>query len=111
MQLHVIPLPHSNDVVALMYGPIVLAARLGSEGIAPGADIIVNERKSGEMLNVKMELPQLSFQANEVNAKIQRSAPEKLAFNVKAQQPSGDIELIPFYRIAHERYSLYWQLV
>jgi hypothetical protein len=111
MQLHVVPLPHSNDVVALMYGPIVLAARLGSEGIAPGADIIVNERKSGEMLNVKMELPQLSFQANEVNAKIQRSAPEKLAFNVKAQQPSGDIELIPFYRIAHERYSLYWQLV
>ncbi len=57
MTLHVEPLPGSTDVVALMYGPIVLAGRLGREGLTRGSQIIVNERESGTMLNGSVEVP------------------------------------------------------
>ena len=55
---------------------------MGTKGLTPGADIIVNERTSGDMLNEPMDIPQLSSQ----------------------------IELIPYYRVAHERYNLYWRV-
>jgi len=110
MQLRMEPLPHNDSLAAIMFGPIVLAARLGSEDIAPGADIIVNERKSGEMLNVKMDIPSLPFKSDEVSNHVLRASSETLTFNLKAQNPDRQLELIPFYRIAHERYNLYWQL-
>ena len=47
MTLRAEPLPGTADVVAFVYGPIVLAGRLGREGLAPGTQIIVNERESG----------------------------------------------------------------
>ena len=48
MTLRAEPLPATTDVVAFVYGPIVLAGRLGREGLAPGNQIIVNERESGK---------------------------------------------------------------
>jgi hypothetical protein len=32
------------------------------------------------------------------------------AFRVQAQEPATTFELIPYHRIAHERYNLYWRL-
>ena len=60
MQLAFEPLPNApghgrRDVRTHRAG-----GTLGTEGISPGADIIVNERTSGEMLNVPMEVPQLA---------------------------------------------------
>ena len=57
MTLRVEPLPGATDVVAFVYGPIVLAGRLGREGLAPGNQIIVNERESGNMLNADVRGP------------------------------------------------------
>jgi DUF1680 family protein len=81
MQRHLEPLPTAPEFVAVMHGPIVLAGRMGTKGLTPGADIIVNERTSGDMLNEPMAIPTLS----------------------------SAIELAPYYRIAHERYNLYWR--
>jgi DUF1680 family protein len=111
MQLHLAALPGAPDVAALMYGPIVLAARLGTAGLTPGADIIVNERTSGDMLNMPMELPRLALSTQTLPEKVLRKAGDQVAFSVKAAQPDRELELIPYYRIAHERYNLYWQLI
>ncbi len=110
MQLHLEPLPHSKDIAALMIGPIVLAARLGTEGIQPGADLIINERTYGDMMNIPMDLPQLHIGANALDKHIQRLSQDALAFKV-SMSSLGELELIPYYRIAHERYNLYWQVV
>src|SRR3569833_504326 len=67
MQSHLVPLPGSAQITALMYGPLVQAARCGTEGLSPGADIIVNERKSGDMLNRPMDLPQLDAPSANLN--------------------------------------------
>ncbi|HEX5057393.1 MAG TPA: beta-L-arabinofuranosidase domain-containing protein [Gammaproteobacteria bacterium] len=110
MRLRLQALPDAPDVAALMYGPIVLAARLGTEGLAAGADIIVNERTSGDMLNIPMELPKLAVSNQTLQEKVRRKADDSLVFSVNAMQPVRELELIPYYRIAHERYNLYWQL-
>ena len=111
MHLHLQELPQNNDIAAIMYGPIVLAARLGHEGIRPGADIIVNERTIGSVLEHPMELPQLDAKKDSLDDKIKRTAGAALSFKVKADTPDTELELIPFHRIAHERYTLYWKLV
>src|SRR5581483_5475975 len=63
MTLRVEPLPGAPDVVAFVYGPVVLAGRMGSEGLAPGNQIIVNERTSGTMLNDAVDVPVLAGNA------------------------------------------------
>lgn len=111
MQPRLETLPGAPDIAALMYGPVVLAGRLGTEGLTPGADIIVNERTSGDMLNISLELPRLALSARTLQEKVRREANDRLVFSVKASsRPGGELELIPYYRIAHERYNLYWQL-
>ena len=80
MQRELAPLPNAPNFVAVMQGPLVLAGRLGTAGLSPGADIIVNERESGQMLNAPMEIPTLAA--------------------------SKEIDLTPWYRIAHERYAM-----
>ena len=39
--------PAAPDIVAFTYGPLVLAGDFGRDGLAPGADIVVNEREYG----------------------------------------------------------------
>jgi uncharacterized protein len=78
------PLPNAPDFAAVMNGPIVLAGRLGTEGLSAGAGLIVNERDSGKMLDMPIATPKLAA--------------------------STDIELVPWYRVAHERYTLYWSV-
>jgi DUF1680 family protein len=111
MLLHLEPLPGSPDIAAVMYGPIVLAGRLGKEGLSLGADIIVNERTSGEMLNIPMPVPELAVDSRNLRTRVKRNASSALSFNVRAKQPARDVELVPYYAIAHERYSLYWRCV
>jgi DUF1680 family protein len=110
MQLHLAPLPGAPDVVALMYGPLVLAGRLGTEGITPGSDLIVNERTSGEMLNRPMELPRLAMSAADLRWKVKPHDTSPLTFVTRALDPDREVELVPFHRIAHERYTLYWRV-
>lgn len=110
MELRLEALPGAPDIAALMYGPVVLAGRMGTEGLAPGADIIVNERTSGDMLHIPMEPPRLALSAKTLPAKVRRKTDDRLVFAVKAARPDREVELIPYYRIAHERYNLYWQL-
>ena len=105
MQLRQEELPNAPGLVAVMYGPIVLAGRLGTEGISQGADMIVNERTSGDMLNIPMALPQLPE-----NAQIKRASMRNLSFSIRALRPDREIELVPWHRISHERYTLYWSV-
>lgn len=111
MTLRAEALPGHADVVAILYGPIVLAGRLGQKGLTPGADIIVNERTIGEMLNDEVDVPVLIGEAQEVLKQIKPADESPLTFQTHGIGKPRDVTLIPFYRVAHERYSLYWRLV
>lgn len=103
MQIRLEPLPNAADLVAVMYGPLVLAGRLGTEGLSPGADFIINERLSGSMLDIPMSMPRLA-----ASPQIKRASTATLSFTTRALHPDREVELVPWHRIAHERYTLYW---
>jgi DUF1680 family protein len=110
MHLHLEPLPGLPDVAALMFGPVVLAARLGTEGMHPGDDVIVNERTYGDVLKLPMDMPRLALNPDTLETQVKRLAGRPMVFHLRATQPNTDYELVPFHRITHERYNLYWQL-
>ncbi len=108
MHLHAEPLPGEPDLVAAMYGPIVLVGRMGTHGLSPGADIIVNERLSGTMLNDPTPVPAFTGTPEQLIASLKPKG-EGLQFVASGFEGGRTIEFMPYYRLAHERYNLYWK--
>jgi DUF1680 family protein len=111
MTLRAEMLPGTTDIVAFVYGPIVLAGRLGREGLAPGNQIIVNERESGNMLKAAVEIPVLAGDPSTLAATLQQDTKDPLIFRSGGLGRPHDVELAPYFRLAHERYNLYWKIV
>ena len=109
MQARLEPLPGAPQFGALAYGPVVLAARLGNQGITPASDLIVNERKSGEMLADPVLIPAWSKPLEELPASLVRTDESRLTFSSRGFAGGKPVEFVPWFRIAHERYGLYWQ--
>ena len=104
MHLHWAPLPGTPDVAAIMYGPLVLAARLGRDGYTPGSDVTAGNQ-FGLKIREKYEVPALRLNGAEIDAVVRRSA-RALVFQLDAA--GQGYELLPFHRIAHDKYNLYW---
>jgi DUF1680 family protein len=110
MRLRLEPLPNTPQIAAVLFGPIVLAARLGSAGVPQGADSIVSERMYGEVLDRPMNTPRLALTPDNLRERVTRNAASELSFSVRALEYDQPLELRPYHRIAHERYNLYWRI-
>jgi hypothetical protein len=108
MSLRLEPLPNAPDHAALAYGPIVLAGRMGTKGLTPGSQLIVNERESGKMLDDGVEIPTWNKPLAELLASTKRTDEKKLVFTARGFERDVAVELIPWFRLTHERYNLYW---
>jgi uncharacterized protein len=111
MTLRTEPLHPTTDVVAFVYGPIVLAGRLGREGLVPGNQLIVNERDSGTMLNTATDVPALAGEVATLPKRVRQDPQDPLTFRTVGIGRPREVELAPFHRLAHERYNLYWKVV
>jgi uncharacterized protein len=110
MTLRTEPLPNAPEYVAFVYGPIVLAGRLGTEGLTRGSQLIVNERTSGNMLNAAIAVPSLVGNARDLVRRVRPTRGEPLTFETVGLGRPTDVQLAPFSRLAHERYNLYWKV-
>jgi DUF1680 family protein len=106
MKLHLHRAGDDPNMVAIMYGPLVLAGDLGREGI-PADD---HAEKNTMFFNIKdPQVPSLAGDGGALDGWIKPMAGKALAFRtVNAGKPK-DVELRPFYDIHHERYAIYWQ--
>ena len=109
MHLHLVPLPHASDIAAVMYGPMVLAARMGTEGMQPGDDLIVNERTYGSVLQRPAEMPRLALGGRALHEAV-RQVGSTLRFRAPTVGGGAELELMPYHQVAHERYSLHVEL-
>jgi uncharacterized protein len=111
MTLALEPLPNAtagDPYAALRFGPIVLAGRLGTAGITPNSQLIVNERKSGEMLNEPVAIPRWTRPLVDLLTTTSRAEGKTLRFVTRGFDGGASVELIPWFRATNERYNLYW---
>jgi hypothetical protein len=109
MQLRQEPLPGDDSVTAALYGPLVLAADLGAGPADTPNKVIHSGDTVPKNLPAASPLPKVAA-APGANTKqwIQVESAPELRFTA-----SGDgaiIPMMPMYRIADQRYSVYWQM-
>ncbi|WP_443971981.1 glycoside hydrolase family 127 protein [Sphingobium sp. CR28] len=108
MELAIDRAPAAPDIIAFTYGPLVLAGALGREGLPAGADIVINERKYGSYNDAPVKVPQLAGDPDKIVETIKPGA-KPLEF-VIASADRTPVRLVPYHRIAHERYATYWKI-
>jgi len=108
MALRMELLPGTTDTAAVVYGPIVLVGALGHE-VKPGDDLHVNERTIGSVFNEPVEVPTFVGELADIPRKIKLSG-APLTFKTDGTGRPGDVTLIPYYKMAHQRYNMYWKI-
>jgi uncharacterized protein len=108
MSLRLELLPGTTNSAAVVYGPIVLVGALGHE-VKPGDDLHINERTIGSVFNEQIEVPTFAGQPAAIAAKI-KPAGAPLTFRTEGVGRPADVTLVPYYKMAHQRYNLYWQI-
>ena len=109
MSLRTEAMPDNPKMVAFMYGPLVLAADLGTAGMnevnrfgpnSPGQQI-------GRLPAV--EVPALvAPDVAQLTAKVTPVAGQPLTFETKGLGQPKDVRLVPFNSIFESRYNVYW---
>ncbi len=108
-------LPNLDDYVAIVHGPIVLAAKSSEadlEGLVATAERD-NQVASGPMEPLT-EAPMLVAHRHELPSLVKPVAGKPLTFTLSdAIRPDtfDQLELVPFFRLHDARYMLYWRLV
>ena len=104
MSLHVAPIPDDPTLQAMMYGPLVLAGRLGTSGLTK--DLIYGP--SGPEEKSTIPVPDISSSGKDATSWVESLKDKRLAFRTAGQSTS--VELIPLYRLFDERYTVYWKV-
>jgi uncharacterized protein len=110
MSLRAEALPGAPAVQAFLYGPVVLAGRLGTEGLTPEL-LRAEPTKPREIPEYKAQpvaAPALRASGPHPADWIRSIPGRPLAFRTSAED--RDIDLIPLYRVIDERYAVYWNL-
>ena len=95
--------PGSPELATVSYGPLVLAARLGREGLSQ--DMI--DSNQGPDIERLQPLPLPEFKPLREGLWVKPDADETLLFHTVGQE--NQTALKPLYRILDERYSVYWK--
>lgn len=115
MEIRSESLPNLDRYIALLYGPLVLAAPTTGEpldGLLAGAERMDHvARGSLEPVDASS---MLIGNLEEVLAAVKKTHVDSLTFVLPGEVRGdgfGDAELMPFYRVHDTRYTMYWQLL
>jgi DUF1680 family protein len=104
MGLHAHPMPDDNTLTAVMYGPLVLVGRLGTDGLTSEQLQAATPAPEGS----PVAAPWFVTESDDLNAWIKPVPGKPLAFATQGQ--SREIVLVPFYKLFGERYAVYWRV-
>ena len=105
-------LPDNSNYFSFRYGPIVLAAKTGTEDLK---GLFADDSRGGHIAHGKQlslnEMPIIVSEVNELTNQLKPVANKPLTFsltNLFPQKYEGGLELIPFYTLHDARYIIYW---
>jgi len=104
MHLSVESMPDDPKTQAFLYGPIVLAGDLGSEGLTESMIVGPNAPRPQR---VPLEVPTFQAASADPSSWI-KPADGPLTFRTTSQ--SRDVTLVPLNSLFGKRYSVYWQV-
>jgi len=110
MEVYESPMKQDSTKVAILYGPIVLAGALGTENF-PETDILDDHLKLNNYPLI--DVPDLVTDEEDIRNWLKPVEDEPLAFRTEAIGQPGNkhVKLIPFYKLHHQRYTLYWNVM
>ncbi|MBP1969282.1 DUF1680 family protein [Virgibacillus natechei] len=93
----------------IMYGPLVMAGALGKENF-PETDIVADHQALNDYPLI--DVPTLLTDRMDVNKWITPEQGSPLTFKTDPVGQPGNVNvtLIPFYKLHHQRYTLYWDI-
>jgi DUF1680 family protein len=110
MALGACPMPDDASLVAALHGPIVLAGRLGTEGLT--ADTLRAEptqpRQVPEYRVEPKPAPSIRAASAEASVWLRPVPGRALEYETVGQEKA--LRLEPLYRIFDERYAVYWKV-
>jgi uncharacterized protein len=110
LQVRTEMLPRSKEWISVLWGPVVLAGELGTEGLE-GMDLSrTNNYVATKPLPVE-KAPVFVGSADDVIAKVKPLEGKPLAFRTAGLARPTDVSLAPFYRVHRQRYAIYWRLM
>jgi len=104
MSLHIQPIPDDHTLQAAMYGPLVLAGRLGAEGLSPSK---FHSESDTAPTGDPIPAPAIANGPSDPLGWLKPVADEPLTFQTVGQ--AQKINLIPLYKLFGERYAVYWR--
>jgi hypothetical protein len=110
MRLHSAPMPDDPTVQAVMYGPIVLAGKLGTAGLT--ADNLRAEptkpRTVPEYKSEPVPAPAIRAASADPSTWLKAAGGRALEFRTVGQP--NELTLVALNRIFDERYAVYWKV-
>lgn len=114
MKTTVEQLPDGSNYVAVLHGPIVLAAKTDT---AEMKGLFADDSRGGHIASGRqiplLEMPMFASKDKDVASMIKPVAGKPLTFmagDLIYQEKYKNLELIPFYKLHDSRYVIYWQI-
>lgn len=111
MSLHVQAMPGDDTLQAVMYGPLVLAGRMGTAGVTP-ANLRAEPtapRTVPEFKNPDLPVaPVIRVTSDDPSSWLAPVAGEPLHFRTVGQD--ANISFVPLHTLFDERYGVYWKV-
>jgi hypothetical protein len=111
MQVNLVLLPDKRPYYAFQYGPIVLAAPMGTEDLK---GLYADDSRGGHIAHGKLiplnEIPAFIGTPAEIESSLRRTDDEGLRFVYTGETfpVRKDLEFIPFYALHNQRYLIYF---
>jgi DUF1680 family protein len=106
MHLRIEAMPDEPATQAILYGPLVLAGKLGAEGLTK--EMIVGPL-GPSIRKHAMDVPAFRASGADVSTWVQPIQGAALTFQTRGQ--AKEVTLVPLHRLFGERYSIYWSVV
>jgi len=108
MSLRMEAMPDDPKMIALFYGPIVLAGDLGQEGLQDANRYGPSAPQLGRVKPI--DIPAFIGDVKDVLAKVKPTPGAPLTFKTDGLGRPRDVTLLPFYKVFEPRYTVYWKV-
>jgi len=99
---------HHPSKLAILSGPIVLAGVLGDALMAPPIPYATVDQYQWEKVPDPVRAPTLAIGGRPVEEWVKPDAAQPLVWHTQGAGRPADIRLVPLYRVARERYVVYF---